>query len=512
MDYIIVQAGGKGSRLGQLSRNKPKALVPIDNLPLLFHLFRKFPDKRFVIIADYKKAVLREYLSCFAEVSYQVVDAEGAGTCAGVRDALKLIPDGEPFLLIWSDLLLPASLSLPHDYRDGARAEHDYVGISSTFPCRWKFFNGTFSQERSIEHGVAGAFLFTEKSKLSEVPSTGEFVRWLKDSGRDMVPFSMAGTEEFGLLEDAEKRYALRCRPFNRLIMEDGVVTKEPVDEQGRQLAQRETAWYGKAMSFGADFIPDIYSFEPLRMEQVLGGCVHETALERDGKQRLLKRIVDDLRTLHSFETVPADPQSVVEAYFGKTMNRLSKVQKLIPFSGNEIITVNGKPCRNVLFHERELERLVCAMRSEDFALIHGDCTFSNIMCRADGTPVMLDPRGYFGHTELYGDRRYDWAKLYYSIVGNYDQFNLKRFHLEIGGKDGSAGTELPEGEVLVSIDSNGWEELEDEFFELTKADAREIRLIHAIIWLSLTTYTWPDYDSICAAFYNGLYYLEDVL
>ena len=55
MEYIIVQAGGIGSRLKYLTENKPKALVPINNLPMLFHLFQKYPDKRFVIIADLKK-------------------------------------------------------------------------------------------------------------------------------------------------------------------------------------------------------------------------------------------------------------------------------------------------------------------------------------------------------------------------------------------------------------------------------------------------------------------------
>lgn len=54
-DYIIVQAGGKGTRLEHLTANKPKAIVPVENLPMLFHLFRKFPDKKFIIIADYKK-------------------------------------------------------------------------------------------------------------------------------------------------------------------------------------------------------------------------------------------------------------------------------------------------------------------------------------------------------------------------------------------------------------------------------------------------------------------------
>ena len=60
MDYIIIQAGGKGTRLGYLTKNKPKALTPVENLPMIFHLFRKYPDKRFVIIADYKKDVLHK--------------------------------------------------------------------------------------------------------------------------------------------------------------------------------------------------------------------------------------------------------------------------------------------------------------------------------------------------------------------------------------------------------------------------------------------------------------------
>lgn len=102
MEYIIVQAGGKGTRLGHLTQNKPKALLPVENLPMLFHLFRKYPDRRFIIIADYQKEVLREYLAAFADVKYQIVDAEGTGTCAGIRQALSLIPDRQPFMLnLW---------------------------------------------------------------------------------------------------------------------------------------------------------------------------------------------------------------------------------------------------------------------------------------------------------------------------------------------------------------------------------------------------------------------------
>jgi fructosamine-3-kinase len=182
-------------------------------------------------------------------------------------------------------------------------------------------------------------------------------------------------------------------------------------------------------------------------------------------------------------------------------MDRLRKIEDLVPFAREKTIRINGKECRNVYFYKRELEKKLEELTCNQFSFIHGDCTFSNLMLREDGSPVLIDPRGYFGFTELYGDMRYDWAKLYYSIAGNYDQFNLKNFRLEIG-----------ENEVALSIQPNHWEDMEQEFFALTGADPGEIKLLHAVIWLSLTTYAWQDYDSICGAFYNGLYYLEDVL
>jgi len=140
-------------------------------------------------------------------------------------------------------------------------------------------------------------------------------------------------------------------------------------------------------------------------------------------------------------------------------------------------------------------------LKCDHFSFIHGDCTFSNIMLRDNGKPVFIDPRGYFGSTELFGDPNYDWAKLYYSIAGNYDRFNLKDFSLKIG-----------ENAVELKIESNNWEELEKEFFVFSDADEKTIKLLHTVIWLSLTTYAWHDYDSICGAFYNGIYYLEEVL
>ena len=174
-----------------------------------------------------------------------------------------------------------------------------------------------------------------------------------------------------------------------------------------------------------------------------------------------------------------------------------------MPFADDETVTVNGRICRNIFYHQEELEKLVMAYCPKEFKLIHGDCTFSNTMLKNDSIPMLIDPRGYFGNNELYGDVAYDWVKLYYSLFSNYDQFNLKRFELKIS-----------ENSVELEIASNNWECMEDDFFELLDGEVtyKQMKLLLAIIWLSLTTYAWEDYDSICGAFYNGLYYLEEAL
>ncbi len=587
LNYIILQAGGKGTRLGYLTKNKPKALVSVENLPMLFHLFRKYPDARFVIIADYKDDALQEYLRAFADVKYLIVKASGTGTCAGMRQSLELIPDGEPFMLIWSDLILPDGFELPREYQDshissssalqerngecvcgqrdirkplwgeeGCGYERygqtldaqgrvrdqggmtDYLGLSTNFPCRWKYEDGKFSEESSTEFGVAGFFLFHDKSALSDVPESGELVRWMQEKNLTFSTISLAGTREFGLLKEYEKLSTIKTRPFNRIRIDGNVLTKEPVDGQGRGLAVRERAWYEKAKDLNITGIPKVYHTSPLKMEYIKGRNIYECNFEYAMKLKILESLVDTLKDLHGSSSIPSDAFSIKEAYFNKTMQRLSKIEYLVPFAREEFIIVNGRKCRNVFYCRNELEKALDGLRCDSFPFIHGDCTFSNLMVRdtggaegiggsgdksengdeyrgGAGEPVLIDPRGYFGFTELYGDERYDWAKLYYSIVGNYDKFNLKKFSLDIGGHsvvDGEIIKDLKPGEIRLSIESNDWEDMEDDFFRLTGTDEYEIKLLHAVIWLSLTTYAWQDYDSICGAFYNGLYYLEEVL
>ena len=500
---IIVQAGGKGSRMQSLTKNKPKALVPIDNLPMIFHLFRKYPDKKFTIIGDYKYDVLEKYLKVFADVDYKLIRATGnEGTCAGLKGALENIEDNSPFLLIWCDLILPADYELPE-------TENNYIGIAKDFPCRWSYKNGEFIEEKSEEYGVAGFFIFKDKSLLKDIPQSGEFVRWLKDTHTDFTEEPLYKTREYGLKSEWDKLPKSKCRPFNSIEKCEDKLIKRPLDAQGEELAEKERAWYKKieeANTTEADKvnIPHIYSYDPLTMEYIKGKNIYEYSyVSLKDKSFLLKKIVDAIKNIHAIGKMSSDAKSFHEAYIGKTKKRLDKVKKLIPFAEDEYININGKKCRNIFFHWESLEKEIDKFMPDDFVFIHGDCTFSNMMLAKGEKPILIDPRGYFGDTLLYGDAAYDWAKLYYSLVSNYDQFNLKRFSLDI-----------EDDRVKIFVESNHWEDMEDTFFKLLEGEVsrKQMKLYLAVLWLSLTTYAWEDYDSICGAFYNGLYYLEEVL
>lgn len=496
--YIIVQAGGKGTRMEHLTRNKPKALVPVNNLPILFHLFKKYPESHYIVIGDYKCDVLERFLEAFAEVNYELINAGGSsGTCAGIRQALTRVPSDTPFLLIWSDLILPKEFELPN-------IQGNYIGVAKDFPCRWMYRDGQFSEQHTSEFGVAGMFFFQSSSVLENVREEGEFVRWLSNAGTKFDSLPLYKVKEYGLLSEYQKLEALRCRPFNQIERDGGWLIKRPLNQQGETLAVREISWYQRVSEQSPMVIPKIVSYEPLKMEFIDGKPVYEyRGLSRGEKEQILRKVVSCLKNVQSLEQVSFDKASFYEAYIGKTYRRLKKVRELVPFAKEPFIIVNGRHCQNVFACRELLETEIGKYVPDSFKLIHGDCTFSNIMLRGDGSPVLIDPRGYFGFTELCGDPAYDWAKLYYSIVGNYDQFNRKRFSLEIGQQD-----------VRLKIESSGWEDMENTFFRLLgdEVTPRQIRLLHAIIWLSLTTYAWEDYDSVCGAFYNGLYHLEEAL
>lgn len=499
-DFVVVQAGGIGSRMENLTRNKPKALVPVNNLPMIFHLFKKYPEKNFVVIGDYKAEVLERYLEVFAEPKYIFVRAEGKGNVAGIRQALEFIPEGKNFLLTWSDLILGENFSV-----DGL-PEKNFVGVSKTFSCSWSFVDGVLEKKTVDGHGVAGCFLFTDKKILQDLPAEGSFTRWLAAQKIELDELPIADTIEIGTVA-AYKKFGVpdnRCRPYNEMIFSGDKVTKKALTKEAEKLLQSEIDWYEKISSRHNFGIPKIFSTRPLTMEKINGNNICVTEVPDERKPAVIKKMVDCLAALHELDKTPPNFFDMEKDYYQKTLKRVRQIAPVIPFADKSEIKINGKLRKNPvvcleLFHE------MTAQTQKDntpFGIIHGDCTFSNTLIDSEENIYFIDARGYFGNTKFVGDVDYDWAKIYYSVVAAFDQFNIKNFSLEIS-----------DDEINFSIGKSGWEKFGEYFFSLIPDRNRQrIKFIHSIIWLSLASHCWEDYDSMCLAFYNGVELWNEVL
>ena len=203
-EYIIVQCGGEGTRLRPFTQNMPKALVPVNNQPMIFHLFHRYPEKKFILIGDYRNDVLNQYLEVFSDVEYVSVKALQKGNRAGIKEALSFRPDHASFLLLWSDLLLGDQFRT-EDLEDG-----NYIGITDRFQCSWSCKEGTLEKKPLEGHGVAGCFLFRDKSVLRNLEEQGSFTRWLAERRIPLKKMPMRDTVEIAVLTIESPYWATR--------------------------------------------------------------------------------------------------------------------------------------------------------------------------------------------------------------------------------------------------------------------------------------------------------------
>ncbi len=136
----------------------------------------------------------------------------------------------------------------------------------------------------------------------------------------------------------------------------------------------------------------------------------------------------------------PLAPGALAEMYLGKTRKRLENMtapesllalvhhQGMVKINDREVPNIDG--LWGVL--EREVDRMAENVRG---CVVHGDLCLSNILYDLRSRICkLLDPRGSFGAAGIYGDPRYDVAKLYHSIYGLYDFIANDLFHVSIDG------------------------------------------------------------------------------
>lgn len=494
---IIIQAGGLGSRLGNRTKNKPKCLVEVSGKNILDYSLEMFKEDAIFIIADYKSEILRRYIKNFYnDLDITIIVTNHKGTSSGLREISKMISNDNEILLMWSDLVL---LNYPN-----FKIQSDIkIFTTDDVLCRYCEINKKITKNTTTINGIVGIFLFKNKEILGHIPLEGSLVSgWLMDNRQFSIDFEkIEGVKEFGTLDlvDKEKKN-YNTRFFNKIEdLGDNFLIKMCIDDNYKHLQEKEIFWYKFVNDKNFPFIPKIKSTDPLVISKILGHHPYE----KNGKREDLEKIIKSIKLLHNLKIQEYCKEDCSIEYQKKPIQRVKSVCELLPFFNFEEIKINGKKCSNP-FHMKNIDNFmekIDKIEIRNFSCIHGDPTFSNLLID-DKSCFLLDPRGYFGNKKIFGDPDYDWAKIYYSLCGNYDQLNMKNYELEI----------INDYEINFIIKSNGWEHLEDDFFSLIDCKKEKIKLINSTIWFSLCGYIRNDYDSILISFLKGVEIWNDLL
>ncbi len=98
MEDVVILVGGKGSRLGDITKNTPKPFLEINKEPFLITLMNdihRFGFQKFILLAGHANDVLIEYFKK-NKFNYQVeviVENEPLGTGGAIINALPKISE-----------------------------------------------------------------------------------------------------------------------------------------------------------------------------------------------------------------------------------------------------------------------------------------------------------------------------------------------------------------------------------------------------------------------------------
>ena len=326
---------------------------------------------------------------------------------------------------------------------------------------------------------------------------------------------------DFGHIDKfAEARQKLiQSRYFNSLIVNPlfGTITKcslnseklenekywyENIPKELQVLAPRVVDYYNSDGKFC--LVQEYYGYPALSDLYVYG------EMPFDFWTTILNKVMQTHEILRNYGT-NIHSSNVQEMYINKTWNRVDSLKNQNPFwndifSYNEIL-INGKELNNL----SELKILINKKGNElsnnvSGSIIHGDLCFSNILYDINCQIMkLIDPRGNFGINGIYGDPRYDIAKLRHSVCGYYDYIVAQLFCLDQSENIFS---------FKIYVDENSFK-INNYFDNLVQKygyNMDDVKFIEGLLFISMLPYHKDDLSRQKALYLQGLSLLNEVL
>ena len=537
---LILSAGKIEKELESVFGSIPSGLIPLHGKPVIFRIIDKLLKegfKKISITTGFKKEILEkiisEQYSDQIKLNFITTDFEKPPGNS-ILTAIEKMQE-QQLLVILGDTLVE------NEFSNLIQNNNDFVLISENFetPANWCIvtlkdgkLDLIFDKKKNLEktneqYALVGVYYFGDLKSLKHV--------YVKFNGQERIEISdlikkykeqkIISTEvckqwyDAGHVENyfVSKQMLLKARYFNSLRFDRSseIVTK--TSENTLKLID-EIEWYKQIPNDLSKLIPKIKEFDQskkpfLKLEYIKHPTLAELWLYSDFSPKLWMEMLESLfKILSQFRKYPklVSVSDYNLIYKTKTKERINELinsnEYFKQILKEDVLFINGKKYHNWPVIEKQIKLKIRDLYHEqDNCLIHGDLCFSNIFCDFTNKNFkLIDPRGKWG-SDMYGDLKYDVAKLRHSLVGGFDTITNGLYFASLNQKN----------QITINIfKPKNHQEICMHLDNLIQSEWNldEIKLIEGLLYISMLPLHRDHFERQLAFYSIGIQRLNEVI
>lgn len=462
-------------------RNKfgelPTALFPLGNKTMIERLYDKYKDivDIIYIVVKRKQLLINDYINS-KKLPIRIIELDelrdlGYTIQYGIEFIIRQEPSVDYVYVNFADSLLDEPI--PVDNNDFI---YYVTGMSTD---EWTYFRekqgkieiildkclvGGDTSLGDVSNIFVGVFGFTNPHYFLELLKQYSNVHSDMDTFYQAIftysqeyPFTILHSQNWfdvGHSDNYSKATtSVAARSFNSIEIDEqrGILKKK---SENKEKLVNEIRWYLRIPNKLQYLLPRVYDYsldltDPyVSMEYYGYHTLHESLVFGDLPlvkwQAIFQKLLFAINDMGKFTVTGERIQfeaALRDIYLQKIFDRLDMMRNEPDFHSffENTITINEKKYRSLNEYLKMLpqliEKLVVYTFIGQFNIIHGDLCFANILIEDTYDFIrVIDPRGKFGTFDIYGDARYELAKLMHTLEGKYDFIIEDMFDIDVIG------------------------------------------------------------------------------